>query len=205
MSDFYEKLINIYDIKQQIMLAIQEKKPDVYAGMKFADYPDAIKSITIPAVGLPFSVSGSTEDFPDNVGDVVVYPSLLMKINTGIGSDSYSDAVHTTAIAPRLFEGWYQATGLIIESGFTEIGDRAFYGWDEAVSLVIPETITSIGDNAFANWNMLQSVTCRAVIPPPSCGDLPIGDTVPIYVPADSVEVYKTVWPNYAASITAIV
>lgn len=205
MFDLHDKVMQIYEIKRQILLAIEEKKPDIDSDMKFADYPDAIKSIVIPAVGLPFAVSGSTESFPDNVGDVVVYPALLMKTSTGDGSDSYSDAIHTTAIALRLFEEWDQATSLIIERGFTEIGDSAFHGWNNATSLVIPETVTSIGDGAFANWHSLQSVTCRAAVPPPSCGDLPTDSTAPIYVPAASVEAYKTAWPDYAARITAIV
>ena len=65
----------------------------------------------------------------------------------------------------------------------------------------ITYSITSIGQNAFSNCSGLTSITCEATTPP-ACGEyvfLEVNKTIPLYVPAESVELYKAadVWKEF--------
>lgn len=65
--------------------------------------------------------------------------------------------------------------------------------------VVIKDGVTSIGDYAFDGCSRLRSITCTARIPP-NCNCTPLGlfypfwgleESIPVYVPAESVEAYK--------------
>ena len=58
----------------------------------------------------------------------------------------------------------------------------------------IPESVTSIGDYAFYECSNLTSIICKAVTPPTiedSCTFGEVDKSIPVYVPAGSVEAYK--------------
>lgn len=79
----------------------------------------------------------------------------------------------------------------------TEIGDFAFESQYEVKSVDIPATVTKIGMMALYKNVELSSITCRAVVPPATSTeaesfDFGICYEVPLYVPAESVEAYKT-------------
>ncbi|MBQ0153596.1 MAG: leucine-rich repeat domain-containing protein [Bacteroidales bacterium] len=59
--------------------------------------------------------------------------------------------------------------------------------------IVIPSSVTTIGANAFEYCRGLTSITCYATNPP-TCGSYcfnGVNKTIPVYVPARSVNVYK--------------
>ena len=104
-------------------------------------------------------------------------------------------------------------TELEIPDGVKYIAPYRFYGITTLTSLTIPATVDTIGYFAFNGCSSLESITINAVNPPylSIFGDgqttyLPFDDTnnCPIYVPAASVDAYKTAWSTYASRIQAI-
>lgn len=88
----------------------------------------------------------------------------------------------------------------------TSIGNVAFQKNQYMLSVTIGDRITSIGATAFDYCKNLKSVTCLATTPP-TLGSYAFYDNASgrkIYVPAASVEAYKTAWSEYAADIEAI-
>lgn len=76
-------------------------------------------------------------------------------------------------------------------------------------SVVLPETITAVADSAFSGCSKLTSLTIKAVTPPSLAGNALSGTpgTLKIYVPAESVDTYKSAsgWSSHASKIQAIV
>ena len=87
------------------------------------------------------------------------------------------------------------------------LGQSAFLYCTALRSIVLPATMKSIGIYAFEWDEKLESVTCLATTPPEG-GDEMFHHTneCPIYVPAGSVDAYKSApyWSNYAHRIRAI-
>lgn len=79
-----------------------------------------------------------------------------------------------------------------------------FYYCRNLETVDLPSTLTNIRGDSFRFCNNLTSVTIRAVTPPNVIDNmLPFNDTIcPIYVPAESVEAYKTapMWKNIKAT-----
>ena len=76
--------------------------------------------------------------------------------------------------------------------GVTSIGNYAFFSIDSLSTVTIPDSVTSIGDYAF--YSQYVSTVTMLAINPPTFGDNAF-DTlngISIYVPAGSVEAYKT-------------
>ena len=91
----------------------------------------------------------------------------------------------------------------------TTIGSSAFYDCSGLQIVTIGTGVTSIGGSAFGFCNNLQRITIDAVTPPTLTGTSSTtfpNNGCPIYVPAESVNAYKTAsgWSNYASRIQAI-
>ncbi len=78
---------------------------------------------------------------------------------------------------------------------------NAFDGCHNLTKITIPNSVTNLGVFAFASCLDLTEITCQAVTPPsipPSIdGDLTfhrVDKTIPLYVPAESVEAYKAAY-----------
>jgi hypothetical protein len=87
------------------------------------------------------------------------------------------------------------------------IGNFAFEWCDSLTAVTIGSGVTSIGQSAFYSATTLTSITINAVTPP-SLGSsaLSYTNSCPIYVPAGSVNAYKTArgWSSYSSRIQAI-
>lgn len=74
------------------------------------------------------------------------------------------------------------------------IGEGAFENYSTLKSIIIPDSVTNIGNSAFLFCSGLESITCKPTTPPT------IGSTtfdagkrsIPVYVPAESIDLYKT-------------
>ena len=93
------------------------------------------------------------------------------------------------------------------------IGRSAFEGWDDdyegegPTTILLGSGVTSIANTAFYRQHYLTSITIRATTPPTLESVFALSDTnnCPIYVPAESVELYRTAtnWSAYASRIQA--
>lgn len=129
-----------------------------------------------------------------------------------------------TSIEDRLFSSCVNLANINIPSSVTRIGARAFAGCaiaaitlpeslesigDEALdachnlsSLVIPASVKSIGRQLVFLCSGLNSIVVNAVVPPSLVGSslsyIKSNQRCPIYVPAGSVNAYKTAWADDA-------
>ncbi|MBR5821287.1 MAG: leucine-rich repeat protein [Alistipes sp.] len=101
-------------------------------------------------------------------------------------------------------------TEYTIPDSVTTIGDYAFIGCSSLTSITIPDSVTTIRWRAFEYCSSLTSVYCKAVTPPIAviydgywCAFEQNASGRKIYVPTESVEVYKsaTGWSDYADAI----
>lgn len=86
-------------------------------------------------------------------------------------------------------------TSVTLPEGIATVGERAFAGTD-VENVVLPQSLSNILPQAFADCKNLKSLTIRAGVPPLLSGE--ISATVKIYVPAGSVQYYKSniMWGN---------
>ena len=141
----------------------------------------------------------------------VVIPNTF----TAIGNNAFNGCSLTsvtignsvTSIGRSAFIDCTNLTELTIPNSVTSIGYQAFNYCSALTSVTIPNNVTSIGEGAFRYCSALTSVTIKATTPP-TLGGNAFYDTnnCPIYVPAESVEAYKTAtnWRTYASRIQAI-
>ena len=113
-----------------------------------------------------------------------------------------------TSIGNYAFENCSSLTNAIIPNSVTSIGQYAFNNCSSLTSVNIPSGVYSIGQYAFYACTRLASVTVNATTPPRigSSAFTKTSASLVIYVPASSLESYKTAsnWKNYASKIQAI-
>ncbi len=90
---------------------------------------------------------------------------------------------------------------MTIGNSVTSIGSYAFAGCTGLTSVTIGNSVTSIGNGAFQYCNGLTSITCEAITPP-TLGSYvfsSVDKSIPLYVPAESVEAYQTAdqWKDF--------
>lgn len=117
-----------------------------------------------------------------------------------IGNDSL-----LTSIGLQAFNNCSSLTNINIPNGVTSISDSTFYNCSSLTNVIITNSVTGISNYAFEGCSSLISITVEAITPP-ILGDGAFGNTndCPIYVPAASVDTYKTTWSTYADRIQAI-
>lgn len=97
-------------------------------------------------------------------------------------------------------------TSVTVEEGVDYISNFAFMGCSNLTTATLPSTITSFGNQAFG-YSGLTSITIRATSPADISSENPFADAsslAHIYVPAASVDAYKTAWSDYASIIEEI-
>ena len=114
-----------------------------------------------------------------------------------------------TNIGERDFWNCTSLTSIDIPDSVTAINNDAFYKCTSLSNVTIGSGVTSIGWSAFANCSSLTNVIINALTPPPLTNSDAFNDTnanLVIYVPAESLEAYKTEssWSGYASRIQAI-
>ena len=128
----------------------------------------------------------------------VTFPESL----TAIGDDAFSACYGLASVAipdgvatigESAFNVCNGLTTVTIGNGVTSIGDRAFDTCTRLASLTIGSGVESIGDYAFRGCRLLTSLTCLAATPPAieSRTFYMVERTIPIYVPAGSIEAYR--------------
>lgn len=108
-----------------------------------------------------------------------------------------------------MFSGCSALESVVISStSIITIPNYAFNMNTSLLSVDLSSSVNTIGYSAFQSCTSLMSITCRALTPPTvnSSAFLSVPATANIYVPASSVETYKTAsgWSDRASYIQAI-
>ena len=133
---------------------------------------------------------------------------------TSSDTNTYSGSMVTAEIGEcpiiikdGAFNRCSKLTGITLPNSIINIGDKTFQQCSNLSSITIPSGVTSIGSDAFKLCINLTSITVEATTPP-TLGNRAFNNTnnCPIYVPAESVDTYKTAtnWSTYADRIQAI-
>ena len=125
--------------------------------------------------------------------------------NHSLTSITIPDSV--TSIGRSTFNGCTSLTNLVIPDSITSIGTYAFRVCTSLTAVTIGNSVTSIEYEAFDGCKKLSTMTVKATTPP-RLGDSAIPTTIStIYVPASSVNAYKSEngWRAFADKIQAIV
>ena len=166
-----------------------------YNQLTSVNIPNSVTSIgqstfaynQLTSVNIPNSVT--------SIGDLTFHKNNL----TSVTIPNSVTSIGTQAFA------YNQLTSVTIPNSVTSIGNFAFSN-NKLTSVTIPNSVTSISYYAFSN-NNLTSVTIHAVNPPTAArGIFEYNSSLKIYVPAQSVNAYKTAerWKDYADKIFPI-
>ena len=113
----------------------------------------------------------------------------------------------TTTISSNIFQNYTKLLSVIIPDSVKFINMNAFDGCTSLTDATIGSGVTKISYYAFQNCSSLTSITILATKPPMLNADaFKNTNNCPIYVPAASVDAYKTAtnWSKYASRIYAI-
>ena len=168
------------------------------SGLTSIDIPSGVTTISdgtfsdcssLTSIDIPSGVT--------SIGDYAFYSCISLTSVTIPNS--------VTSIGTRVFEDCNGLTSVTIPNSVSSIGTQAFQLCSGLASVNIGNSVTSIGYGAFAYCSGLTSITCLATTPP-TLGSYVFSYTNDwtIYVPAESVEAYKTAWSDYASRIQAI-
>lgn len=139
-------------------------------------------------------------------------PRLLQIIDDGCfswcsGLTSVTIPDYVTSIGEKAFGDCKSLTSITIPNSVTSLGEKAFEFCSGLTRVTIGSGVTSISSRAFEGCSSLTSVTSLATTPP-ALGSNAFFNTndCPIYVPASSVNSYKTAsgWSDYANRIVSI-
>lgn len=190
-----------YDSRDNCNAIIETNSNKLIQGCKGSHIPAGVVSIGFGAFS---QCSGLTSvDIPDSV--------------TSIDQDAFGNCTSLTSVTignglTSIGVGaFYRCSGLTtvdIPNSVTSIGQNAFQDCNALTGITIPSGVTSIGIYTFKNCTSLGYITINATTPPTLSAYDPFANTnnCPIYVPAASVNAYKTAsrWSTYASRIQAI-
>ena len=191
--------------------------------LSFLSIPNSVTSIGTMAFSYCFDlVSIHISNSVTSIGDgafsgcavlqSVIIPESITRIEARVFAacpklTSIEIPNSVTSIGERAFSGCTGLTSILIPRSVRNIGTYAFYACSGLTSIVISKDIKQIGVAAFMNCSGLQSITISATSHP-AIGRRTFDGTnnCPIYVPAESVSLYKTgwIWTSYADRIYAI-
>ena len=139
----------------------------------------------------------------------VTFPPSLRSIgtyafqNSGLKSLSLNEGFKT--FNQYCFRSCSSLKTVSIPNSVTTIPIQVFQSCSNLTTVIIGTGITSIGNNCFANCTKLTSFTVKATTPPTlGTTAIPNNTNLKIYVPAASVDAYKSAWSSYASKIQAI-
>lgn len=158
-------------------------------------------------------------DLPDSLvemgGQVFQNCSSLTYIDlpslSNIKTDTFKDCTNLTfidlpdsfsVIGSSAFQNCIRLVGIDLPDSLFRIMNSAFQGCRELTNITIPESVEEIYGMAFSNCPKLRDVYCKSTVPPTIINGLTIFDEdVNIWVPYESVELYKEAWPEHASQI----
>lgn len=229
MTTIAENIQTLRSIKSDIKQAITNKGGSV--GNDFKTYAQAITNLPSGGGGGNEDLINlierdiTTINIPDGTTKIgnqafqncsaltnVITPNSVTSIGTNafygchaLTKITIPDSI--TSIGSQAFYSCSALTEITIPDGVTIIDSYVLYGCSALTEITIHDGVTSIGSYAFKKCPSLTSITIMAAIPPTlRTGVFDDTNNCPIYVPAESVDAYKTAtnWSKYASRIQAI-
>ena len=170
----------LQDSCEDMIIYVPEESVDAYKTAVGTAYADRVKPI------------GYVEPLGYEIADGVLTITSQTGMNNWAKADHSDDSI----------------TKAIVTGDVTEVPASGFKNMQYLTDLTLPETITSVGAKALGNTG-LKTVTFLGTTPPTFSSNVlygsPVG-TMKIYVPAESVDAYKTAMAdtNGAARVFAI-
>lgn len=145
--------------------------------------------------------TGATTDYIGNLIQPWANQSGYMPNITGV-----EIAEGITTVGQRAFSQGHYIVSVTLPEGITSLLFKAFGSCLSLESIIIPESMNSIGNKVFEGCQELKSVTVLATTPPTLGTDVfnYCSDNLIIYVPAESVDTYKSAWSAYSEKIEPI-
>ena len=175
-----------------------------------------LSSITIPSTVVeigsgPFLYCSSLSSFYGKFASsdhlCLIQDGALIQYAPGVTNDSYTIPDGVVSINGSSFSRNTNLKHVIIPSTVKNIQNASFFDLPNLTSVHISSGISQIGAYAFYACSSLTSVTIEATTPP-KLGQNAFSETnyCPIYVPAQSVDTYKstTGWSDYADRIMPV-
>lgn len=121
--------------------------------------------------------------------------------STSVSAGLFTDVTYRPA---HLLIAGEEVTDIVVPEGVITIPDFVFSHMSSIVSVSIPSSVTKLGDSSFAA-TQLEKLILKPETPPTLSYSTSLqGVTCPIYVPAQSVDLYKATWRGNASQIEAI-
>jgi hypothetical protein len=157
------------------------------------------KGVTVPA-------SASIDTYADYVSQISCGGGSYKWVATYTGGITSSAECNSTSAIRGGEINLTNLESVVIGDCVTSIGYDAFNGCNSITSCTIGSGVTSIEFGAFFNTNTAMTLTIYATTPPTLGGHIFNAPNAGIFVPAESVNAYKSadVWSAYAAGIQAI-
>lgn len=173
--------------------------PSYFTSVEFGNCIDTIdeealiNGINITTITIPSNVTTIGSGAFADVGNRSSVSSLTVTLNEGL-----------ITIGNTAFMGCKNIKTIVIPNSVQTVGSGAFEGCSGLTSVTIGSGVTYIGNAAFIKGTgdtPLESVTIMATTPPTIVQNAFFNITCPIYVPAASVNAYKTanIWKTYYA------
>ena len=174
-----------------------------------AQYATATVAVPQPTGNISITANGENIDIAQYATASVNVPSGTEDLINLIVRDftTFNIPSGITKIGNGAFQSCSALTSITIPNSVTKIGDYALGFCNKLTSITIPNSVTEIGNYALGFCNGLTSVTIQATTPPTLSSDaFYYSNNFTIYVPAESLDAYKTAtnWSSYADRIQAI-
>lgn len=165
------------DLKYKIISSGNEGNAvEVVKGDNYKDLTEVVVPATVEYDNVKYSVI--------SIGDYA--------FNECQGLTSISIPESVTSIKSCAFWNCYSLPSITIPESVMTIEFCAFYGCHNIETIVIPENVTNIGTSLFYDCINLASITVNAITPPTAQNGLSWPDGIPVFVPEEAVEAYKS-------------